>query len=140
MELCRIEDDGFHLFVRARVNGMPARLLVDTGASRTVFDLERVQHFLPEEAPIEKLDKLSAGLGTNSMESHSLVLQKLKIGEISLKKFPVVAIDMKHVNDSYGMLGMEPVDGVLGSDLLLRCRAVIDYSRLRLTLRYGRKK
>jgi hypothetical protein len=119
---------------------MPARLLVDTGASRTVFDLERVRNFLPEEALIEKLDKLSAGLGTNTMESHALVLRKLKIGEFSLKKFPVVAIDMKHVNESYGMLGMEPVDGVLGSDLLQRYGAVIDYTRNRMTLRHKRKK
>ncbi|MBK7570589.1 MAG: hypothetical protein IPI10_02830 [Bacteroidetes bacterium] len=43
-----IEDDGLHLIVDSEVNGKSCRLLIDTGASRTVFDQNRIFIFIKE--------------------------------------------------------------------------------------------
>ena len=43
-----IEDDGSHLLVKAKINGKIARLLIDTGASRSVFDTEKIRSFVNE--------------------------------------------------------------------------------------------
>jgi len=128
LELVPIEQDGFHIFIKARINGKRARFLVDTGASRTVVDKARVMRYMPhEEAAFEKLESFSAGLGTNTMESHTIVLKSLSFGRLVLRNYITAALDLSHVNNSYGMIRMKKIDGVIGGDLLHRLRAVIDY-------------
>ncbi len=128
-----IEDDGFHLLMKAKINGKVARLLIDTGASRTVFDLERIQHYVSQKFFADH-DKLSTGLGTDSMPTSTVNLSSLKIGELTLRDFPVVLLDLKHVNSAYDKLGHDAIDGVLGNDILVRYKAVINYKKLMLTL------
>jgi predicted aspartyl protease len=135
VQLTAIEEDGFHLMIEVEVNGIPARMLIDTGASRSVFDLERINRFFEQVDPeMEENEQLSTGLGTREMQSQVLWLNELKIGELSIRKYPAVVIDMSHVNLSYSELGLEPIDGVLGSDILLKYGAVIDYKKMRMRI------
>lgn len=130
LEIVPIEEDGFHIFIPCRINGKKARLLIDTGASRTVFDHDRIRKFIgKKKIKLDKLDKLSIGLGTNTMESHSTILKTFKLGRILLENYKAVVLDMIHVNQSYSMLGMEMIDGVLGGDLLVQLNAVVDYRK-----------
>ena len=135
IELLPIEDDGFHILMEGKINGKPARLLIDTGASRTVFDLERIRLFLPENHALEKIDKLSTGLGTNTMESQVVVLEKFRLGRIILENYEAVALNMEHINQSYRMLGYPLIDGVLGGDLLLQLNANIDFTSMKIRLK-----
>jgi predicted aspartyl protease len=136
LELLSIEDDGYHIFIDALINGNKARLLIDTGASRTVFDAERIKYFLHAgNHNFEKIDKLSTGLGTNTMESHSIVLEEFRLGDTLFKDYLAVALNMEHVNQSYGMLGYPKIDGVLGGDLLHELKAVIDYRKKQIRWR-----
>ncbi len=134
IELLTIEDDGLHLIIESEVNDMKCRLLVDTGASRTVFDRTRIFNFVTE-AELEHHDKLSTGLGTDSMPTSSTNLLKFKIGEIKIKNFQAILLDLSHVNSSYEKMGFHPIDGVLGSDVLNKYQAIIDYRKRRMTLR-----
>jgi len=127
-------DDGFHLLVNIRVNGKPARVLIDTGASQTVFDKTRIKNFLEEEK-FESHDKLSTGLGTNDMKSQLLLIKKISVGKIEIKNYKTVVIDLSHVNVAYKHMKQKPIDGVLGSDILEKHKAVIDYWKKILTLR-----
>jgi predicted aspartyl protease len=130
LHLLPIEEDGYHIFFEAIINGKPARILIDTGASRTVFDAERIKTFLkPDNHNFEKTDKLSTGLGTNTMESHTVVLDEFILGETIFNDYDTVVLNMEHVNQSYRMLGYPEIDGVLGGDLLHELKAVIDYRR-----------
>jgi predicted aspartyl protease len=130
LDIIPIEEDGFHIFLDAFINSKPARLLIDTGASRTVFDAVRIKAFLEEEEHnFEKIDKLSTGLGTNTMESHSVILKEFAIGETIFTDYQTVVLNMEHVNQSYRMLGYPEIDGVLGGDLLHELKAVIDYRK-----------
>jgi len=63
IEIFPIEDDGYHLKVTVVINEKPANLILDTGASRTVFDETRMSNFIGNET-IEAQDRLSTGLGT----------------------------------------------------------------------------
>ena len=135
LEVVSIEDDGLHLFLPARINGRQARFLVDTGASRTVVDQARiVEKFKVDGTAFQKLDTLSAGLGTNTMESHLIVLNTLSFGRMILKDYKAAALDLKHVNQSFGQLKFRKIDGVIGGDLLHRLKAVIDYKRKEIRL------
>jgi predicted aspartyl protease len=136
LEVIPIEDDGCHIFTTVLINGKPARVLIDTGASRTVFDAERIRLFLPgDKIHFEKVDKLSTGLGTNTMESHTVILDEFSLGETSFLKIPTVVLNMEHVNQSYKMLGFPQIDGVLGGDLLHELKAVIDYRKCQIRWR-----
>ena len=129
-------DDGFHLLINIHVNGKPARLLVDTGASQTIFDKERIINFLNKEEKFEKHYKLSTGLGTGNMKSHLVMIDKIEIGKLQIKNYKSVVINLFHVNVAYRQLKQKPIDGVLGSDLLKKYRAVIDYGKKKLVIDY----
>jgi predicted aspartyl protease len=130
LEIVPIEEDGYHIFITAMINGKAARMLVDTGASRTVFDAERIKSFLScKNQKFKKIDKLSTGLGTNTMESHTINLKSFSLDETVLKDYTAVVLNMEHVNQSYTMLSYPAIDGVLGGDLLHQLKAVIDYRR-----------
>lgn len=128
-----IEGDGFHLLTDILINNVPSVLLIDTGASKSVLDSNRIQQFVPL-SEFEVNDQLSTGLGTNSMTSHSTIIENIKMGDIEIPHYKVVIIDLSHVNESYLKLGLQPIDGVLGSDLLLKFNAVIDYGKLQIIL------
>jgi len=131
--LISIENDGFHLMIKAKINGNKVNLLIDTGASRTVFDVNRMKNIINFDM-LEKNERMSAGLGTNTMESQIAVIDKLEFSKIKIKKYPAVFIDMSHVNEMYESIKLPLIDGVLGSDLLLKMKAVINYKKKSLTL------
>jgi predicted aspartyl protease len=130
----RIDNQGWHLFVTAFLNGFELNLLIDTGASMSVFDKNRIFQYITD-VKLEQNEQLSTGLGTNTMESESLVLDELCIGELKVKNYQLVIIDISHVNESYEKLGLTSLDGVLGSDLLMKYKASIDYKTKTLKFR-----
>ncbi len=138
LELMKIEGDGFHLMIEAEVNGKAVRMLVDTGASKTVFDKTRLQSLVEDGAEeyYEDLEQLSTGLGTNSMQGQVAELDSFKFGDVEIKDYPVVVLDMDHVNQSYEMLGDRGIDGVLGSDILKKYDAVIYFKKKVLKVYY----
>lgn len=133
-----IENDGFHLLIEALVNNKKANMLIDTGASQTVFDMTRITGFV-DEIDFDLNDKLSTGLGTNTMESHITIIRKIKMGSIIIKNYEAILLDLGHVNASYKKLKLKPIDGVIGSDLLLGFRAIIDYHKQTLKLKQSVK-
>ena len=132
-DLLSIEGDGFHLLVEVLLNGRAALMLIDTGASRTVFDKERIHRFI-SGAVLTPADKTSTGLGTDSMEGHLVHLELLEIGDLKISDREVVLLDLMHVNTSYEKIGLMAIDGVLGSDLLTEYKAVVDYGKKELSL------
>lgn len=128
-----IEDEGSHILVRCKINGHDGRMLIDTGASRTVFDQEKILSFVSETSFL-KHDKLSTGLGTNSMPTSVVILNSFSIGDLLIKDFNAVLLDLSHVNNTYSQLGHLSIDGVLGNDILVKHKAIINYKKRSLSL------
>ncbi len=133
-QLIRIEDSGYHLLIEVKINRKTAHLLIDTGASKTVFDLSQIGNYLDNGAFTDS-EVLSAGLGTNTLASKSAILENLSIGEFEIINYSAIVIDMQHVNESYQKLGLQAFDGILGSDILYKYKASIDYKTKTLKLR-----
>jgi len=130
-----IEEDGFHLMIQSAINGKKAWLLIDTGASKTVFDRERIKKFVDEKEFFLN-EKLSTGLGTSTMQTHSVTVKKFQLGQLTIKNYNSILLDLSHVNDSYHKLDLPEIDGVLGSDLMVQYQAVIDYKAKELKLKF----
>lgn len=129
-----IEGDGTHLLIKIKINGKVAKMLVDTGASRTVFDINRISRFTTEKE-FDKNEMLSTGLGTNTMQSHNTVLKKIEIGKVKIKNFEAILLDLNHVNESYEKIGLGSIDGVLGGEILVNHKAIINYDKKILKLK-----
>lgn len=126
LRLLEIDQMGYHLLADARINKLKANVLIDTGASRTVIDLNRLGYFL--EKPLTRVyDKTVAGVGAGTIHSYVTRLPHFQMGEKELMDIEVVAIDLNSINRNYAVYDLPHIDMVLGSDLLLIWGACIDY-------------
>jgi len=139
LKLIHIDRNGCHLSLIGKINGKKAHLIIDTGASQTVFDKNRIAMFLGHEM-FEKVESLSSGLGTSTMESHLVKIPGFKIGDLEFKNEKMILLDLTHVNQSYEMMKLKPIDGVVGGDILKKYKAKIDYGKKELTLEQISKK
>lgn len=138
-KILSIGGEGFHLMIKLTINGKSAHVIIDTGASKTVFDKKRIKKYVKVKK-FNQHDKLSSGLGTNTMTSQFTNIQKIKIGKIEIENYSAVLLDLSHVNHSYNQVGLKAVEGVLGSDILLKYKAVIDYEKKILKLKFTKIK
>lgn len=135
LRFMEIDGQGMHVAVSGFVNGNLSNILIDTGASRSVFDKNRLNLF-SEQTNFEPSEKLSKGLGTDGMEGFRFTVDQFIIGDLLLEGFELVALDLSHINEYYGQLGLVQVDMILGGDFLKDHGAVIDYGTAKLMLSY----
>ena len=127
------DDNSFHLFVRGTVNGQACDLLIDTGASHTIFDAT----LIPALTDLEKEHQPIQSSGIQAAELKTTVgcIAGFELGELKRSDWTVILIDLSHVNDLYRKFTSKRVAGLIGSDFLLLHKAVIDYKKSELTLR-----
>ena len=127
------EDNSYHLFVSGVINGQKCDLLIDTGASHTIFDAT----LIPETTDSEWIEKeiQSAGIHAGELKSSIGRIKKFKLGDLKRVDWTVVLIDLTHVNDLYSKFISKRVAGLIGSDFLLKHKAIIDYKKKELVLR-----
>ena len=133
INIISIEGDGFHLIAEGRINGKTARFVVDTGASRTVFDKDKILNYINNPEFSEK-EGMSAGIGGTDISSFIFDIEELSFGELKITDYQAVAMDLSNINNSYAMINLPPIDGVLGGDLLVKYKAVISYRLKKIRL------
>jgi hypothetical protein len=134
LQLLDIEGEGFHIMVKGTIHGKEANFLIDTGASRSVFDPKTISSFI-ENIEFEKKEGMTAGVGSSDLESATFIVDKFFVGDMEITDYEAVALDLENIHEMYGKLGLPQIDGILGGDLLKRYKAVINYrsKKLRLT-------
>jgi hypothetical protein len=136
IQLLDIEGEGFHIMVRGMIHGKEASFLIDTGASRSVFDPKTITTFI-EDIQFEKKEGMSAGVGSSDLESATFVIDSFTVGDLGIHDYEAVALDLENIHEMYDKLGLPRIDGIIGGDLLKQYKAVINYrcKKLRLTPR-----
>jgi predicted aspartyl protease len=112
------------LVVPAGINGRWVRLLIDTGAERTVLSSDVV-----ERLGLERDDKtitVSTGVG-GTFTAHDAIIPGLVLGGV---RFPVTRVSVGQFRFGPGLVA----DGLLGSDVLLAFDLDIDVPDRKLTL------
>jgi predicted aspartyl protease len=128
LQIIGLNSDGFHPLVNIKIFGKPFTLVLDTGASKTAFDKTLLLQ-ANKKALINDSDMLSTGLGTNTMASFTATIHDMRIGRLKIPQFQVAVLDLSTINIAYGQLGHPQVLGVLGGDILMQYKAVIDYGK-----------
>ena len=115
-----------HFAITAKINGIKGRFILDTGASNTCVSFDKIEFFkLTSEASEIK----AAGAGATNMETLISPKNRIEIGKWKKKKFKIVLFDLVHVNEALISHKAEPVDGIIGADVLIKARSVIDYEK-----------
>ena len=134
MQLLDIEGEGFHIMVKGMIHGKEANFLIDTGASRSVFDPKTISNFI-DDIQFEKKEGLTAGVGSSDLESATFKIDTFSLGALEITNYEAVALDLENIHEMYDKLKLPHIDGIIGGDLLKKHKAVINYrnKKLRLT-------
>jgi predicted aspartyl protease len=114
-----------HLLITAEINGVKGRFILDTGASNTCVCVRNVDLF-QLYAKDSKTKAVGAGASDISTQiSHN---NSLKIGKWKSNDFNIVIIDLSHVNEVMFQSRTKPVQGIIGADVLIKGKALVDYA------------
>ena len=83
----------------------------------------------------ETSETKAAGAGATGMETQLSKNNLLQLSHWKTHKFHLVIFDMQHVNQALLEYKTKPVDGIIGADILLKGKAIIDYYNHYLYLR-----
>ena len=124
-------DDGFHLLVEIVVFNQNLFAVLDTGASRSVFDKGLMENHLKELNVSEQAQAETIFSTASTLQGF---IPKLKIGQLTLKNYGAIALDLQSVTDTYLSLGHPPIAAIIGGDILTEHNAKIDYQKRLLRL------
>ncbi len=128
-----------HIAVESYVNQKKALFIIDTGASNTVLDLTRSARFELRH-DLSNIPEMAVGLGSDQIESSIARAELFSLGEMNFPNFPFVLLDLSIINTTFARFGQEPVDGIIGNDLLISCSARISYPDMLIRLRGNKRK
>lgn len=126
LTLINLQDNGFHLLVEIVVFGEKLFAVLDTGASRSVFDKGLMEKHIQE---LTISDETQAATIFSSATTLQGFIPKLKIGGLILKQYHSIALDLQSVTDTYLLLGHPPISAIIGGDILTEFHAKIDYQK-----------
>lgn len=114
-----------HLLIKGKINGVLGNFILDTGASNSCVGFESIEHF---KLDAQFSETKAAGAGATGIDTQLAKNNEIQLGRWKNKKFHLIVFDMSHVNQALVQYKTKPVDGIIGADILLKGKAIIDYS------------
>jgi hypothetical protein len=124
----KLTGGGKHIAVKTLINGHKAILLIDTGASNSIFDSGHIA-FADSELKSIKSDGSGSGFNaeiTNLMHGE---ISELKISRFKQIKIKTIFTSMDHINTLYKSLKLPEIAGIIGCDWLIENNAILDFSQ-----------
>lgn len=115
-----------HFEIKASINGIKGRFILDTGASSSCVGFEAIERF---NLKVKDSEIKAVGAGASNMMTKISKSNDLKIGKWKKKRVALILFNLTHVNDGLTNHDVEPVDGIIGADILRKGKAVIDYEK-----------
>ena len=122
-----------HIIIDAAVNNVDGKFLIDTGASNSCIDLNKLEKF---KLKIEKSDETASSATGEINETFISKKNLFFIGGYSKTDFNLILFDMKSVIEALKEKDNIEVDGIIGSDVLIELKSQIDYMKNEITLEF----
>lgn len=121
-----------HLLIKCKVNGIYGNFILDTGASNSCVGIEEIEKFklLAEDSETKAAGAGAIGMLTQVSKNNNLQLSRWKN-----TAFTFIIFDMSHVNEALKSYKTKPINGIIGADILLQGKAIIDYANHYLYLK-----
>jgi predicted aspartyl protease len=116
--------DGYHLTVNIKVNGKSARMILDTAASRTMFDTKRIKSLVRDAVITNNLAPASTASG--EVEQSLMDIKYIQLDKLVINDYKATILDLSNINNMYKQYKHQPIDGILGADILIENNACID--------------
>lgn len=132
IRILRIENGGVALFVDCYINKKKAILLIDTGASNSIFDSDAAAFF---ENKLRKKKAECHSLNSSDISILSGKIDEFKIGKFSIIMNSAIFSSLNYINNIFIENNINTISGILGSDFLKKYKAIIDFEKKILTLK-----
>jgi len=126
------ENEGYNLYVDGSVNGTKARLMVDTGAFATLL---HSQFVLRMKIPLRKTKFRSVGVNLAQSRVRLATITRFSVGSMDMRSHNVGVINLEGLINGGLLEASPPVAGLLGSEMLQRYHAIIDFGTNSLYLK-----
>lgn len=133
LEKIQLSDGGIHLVLQTQVNDKPIKMVLDTGASHSVLDLNWVKDEM-DTAIFDRAEEPAQGIGSQ-VEVFQLNMDQVLIGDLEMTNKRFALIDFDAINSVYRKENLAAVHGIIGGDILDEFHAEINYSKSRLRLK-----
>lgn len=121
-----------HIEIKAKINGIKGRFILDTGASNSCLGIDVSDKF---KLDVTDSEIKAAGAGAINMETQASKKNSIKIGKWAFENLNLIIFNLTHVNTALLNHGAKTVDGIIGADVLDKGSAIIDYKKERLYLK-----
>jgi hypothetical protein len=116
-----------HLKLAGHLDGRPIDIVLDTGASKTLVELNYCRS--------EGISVTDTGLAGHGGNVYTLGDIQMTLEGLAVRTDGIVALDMSSTNQRLVTKGVDPIRAVIGQDVLRYHQAVIDYGTLTLFLK-----
>jgi len=121
-----------HFEIKATINGIKGRFILDTGASNSCVGFEAIERF---NLKVKDSEIKAVGAGASDMLTQISNSNTVKVGKWKKNRVALILFNLSHVNNGLINHDADPVDGILGADILKKGKAVIDYEKKYLYLK-----
>ena len=120
-----------HYLIEAKVNSINGRFILDTGASNSCICTSLEDKF----KVISKESKEKASSANNEM-THTKISKTnvIQIGKWN-SNVSLITFDMNHINNAFSQKEIDPIDGIIGADILKKSKSILDYKTNKLFLK-----
>lgn len=131
-EIVELEANTFHPLVKAEFPGLEEHWwVIDTGASKSVFDVLLSDYWISDEGD----SVMATGLGKEVVETNSGSISEFKIGGFNFGPLKVALVDFDHINNEYAKFSDKKIVGLIGCDFLYSRKAILDFDQQKIMLR-----
>lgn len=124
---------GYHLFMNVKLNDKRCRFLIDTGASKSVVDKAYFEKNFGKQS-MKTIKQQTTGLHSSVPESYTGKVKEFTVGKRVVKNYIIAAVDLSHVNTTYAALKKPKIQGILGSDIMLQFKMILDYGTMTVVI------
>ncbi len=120
-----------HFEIKAKINGVKGNFILDTGASKSCVGIDDISYF---NLSTEESEHKASGAGPTEIDTLMSSKNNIVVGKFEIKKMTLILIDLNHINNALKKQEAKAVKGILGADILLKGKAIIDYDKKYLYL------
>ena len=120
-----------HYLIEAKVNSITGRFILDTGASNSCICTS-----LEDKFEVISEDSKEKASSANSEMTHTKISKRnvIQIGKWN-SNASLITFDMSHINNALSQKKIDPIDGIVGADILKKSKAILDYKSNKLYLK-----
>ena len=121
-----------HLVTDCLVNGVSAKLIIDTGASNSCIDSNSSEIF---KVKVENCDEQASSATEKIKNMFISKNNSINIVGFDIKNFKLFVFDMNHINENLRENESIKINGIIGNDILNKYEAIINFALKKIYLK-----